>query len=93
MDTLKIVFPGDDDASEEWQDVTDKLIALRNDLGAKLKAKIDEGGYDTRLACWLAAVTGAVVFIDGWTDGASSDEIVARLMYDPHNSETRNVGN
>ena len=87
MDTLKIVFPGDDDASKEWQEVTDKLAALQNDLRTKLKAKIDEGGYDTRLACWLAAVTGAVIFIDAWTDGASTNEIIVRLTYDPHNLE------
>ena len=87
MDTLKIVFPSDDDASKEWQEAADKLISLRNELATKLKAKIDEGGYDTRLACWLAAVTGAVIFIDAWTDGASADEIITRLMYDPHNAE------
>ena len=87
MDTLKIVFPNGDNASKEWQEATDKIFALQNELATKLKAKIDEGGYDTRLACWLAAVTGAVVFIDAWTDGASADEIITRLMYGPHNAE------
>lgn len=87
MDTLKIVFPNGDNASKEWQEVTDKLTALYNELRPKLKAKIDAGCYDTHLACQFGAVASALVFIDAWTDGASADEIVSRLMGGKLNAE------